>query len=335
MSLTTGLRRQLITLRLAGDHLGGGRPGDASDRLHDSVDALDAGCRAALEAADAKGLHWQLSTAPRTVRATAYEGAGMGLAALDLITPRRDRVGHFSVTYAGPYRYHLHLGVGMALARRRRSPEERLPWLDPLLGWAAADGYGFHATLFQRRRPLVAPPGWTPFARHLFDQGVGRALWMSLGTDSGNIRREVRALAEPRRGAVWCGLALAAAYTGGSPEQFAALREAAGRWSAELALGASLAAWARASAASPTQHTEDACRIFTGQSADTLATIAESARAALPVISPMPLMKLWRQRIAVRVDHLTNTSLSRTVDPPTQHVSRDGVRSEDLSLRAS
>lgn len=153
---------------------------------------------------------------------------------------------------------------------------------------------------------MALPGGWTPFAQQLFDQGVGRALWLGLGGNAGLIRREVRAFPEPRHGALWSGLGLAAAYAGGTPDQLAALRGAAPQWRAELAVGAALAAWNRATAASPVEHTDTACRILTGQGAATLAAIAEAARAELPVISPMPLVKLWRDRIGFRIDQLSH-----------------------------
>ena len=42
----------------------------------------------------------------------------------------------------------MHVGLGWALARLRRSVTPYLAQLDPLLGWLAVDGYGFHEGYF-------------------------------------------------------------------------------------------------------------------------------------------------------------------------------------------
>jgi hypothetical protein len=78
------------------------------------------------------------------------------------------------------------VGLGWAWARLPGNPERRLPALDPLLGWLAVDGYGFHEGYFHWRRRVSArelPRGLSASARRVFDQGLGRSLWFVEGAD--------------------------------------------------------------------------------------------------------------------------------------------------------
>ena len=53
---------------------------------------------------------------------------------------------------AGPgaaHTYMVHVGAGWALAQLRRRVDRALARLDPLLGWLAVDGYGFHQGYFR------------------------------------------------------------------------------------------------------------------------------------------------------------------------------------------
>ena len=65
----------------------------------------------------------------------AYEGAGMALALLDVLTPwRRTRLRDFLAGEGSPHSYMLHIGGGWALARVRRPVDSWLARLDPLWG---------------------------------------------------------------------------------------------------------------------------------------------------------------------------------------------------------
>src|SRR5262249_17981382 len=78
------------------------------------------------------------------LRGFAFEGAGMGLALLDQLTPwRRRRLHSFLQGPAAAHTYLIHVGAGWALALLRRRIGRPLACLDPVLRWLAVDGYGF------------------------------------------------------------------------------------------------------------------------------------------------------------------------------------------------
>lgn len=273
-------------------------------RFRDVAETLVEGYHAALTDPRPTPLQRQLATVPTQLSGIAYEGAGMGLAALDLVTPGTHHVSTFSEGPARNHLYPFYVGVGLAYARLRRLPEAHLETLDPVLGWVTADGYGFHEAFFRRGpHPALAPrpQNMTDYGRQMFDQGVGRALWFSLGAEAEVVHFQVRGFAEHRHRALWGGIGLAASYCGGSAEQLRQLHAKSGDFRTELAVGAAIAAWGRDVADSPAPHTELAGEIFAGQSAATLARIAEDARIAVPRFSSRPAMEKWRCGIADRI----------------------------------
>jgi hypothetical protein len=206
---------------------------------------------------------------------------------------------------AGSARQHVfpfYVGVGLAYARLRSAPEAHLGHLDPLLGWVTADGYGFHELFFHRSRTVdaqVVPRRLTSYARRMFDQGVGRGLWFSGGADPERTAREIAGFPQGRHADLWGGVALASSYGGGTDRQ--GLEEVvriAGRYDGSLARGAAVAAWGRQQAGNPAEHTELACQVYCGRSAEAAAQVVENARSHLPATSAEPMHEVWRQRIA-------------------------------------
>src|SRR2546430_14830622 len=114
------------------------RPGFAPEALHrfaPVVESLALGYHATLEDSSASALVVRLQGVDPPLCGFAYEGAGMGLGALDLLTPWKKRLGAFVEGPGGPHIYTVYVGFGLALARLRRSPERYLDDLDPLLRW--------------------------------------------------------------------------------------------------------------------------------------------------------------------------------------------------------
>ncbi len=239
-------------------------------------------------------------------RGFAFEGAAMAVALLDLLTPwKRDRLGRYLAGAGEPHMYMVHVGAGWALARLGRGPRfDSLP-LDPLLRWLALDGYGFHEGYFAWRRTLVEqrrPVGFHGYAARAFDQGLGRSLWFVEAGDPARIAHRIAAFPVERRADLWSGIGLAATYAGGVPaEALTALRSLAGAASAHLAQGAAFAAQAREHAGNPAAHTELACEILTGRTAEAAARVTDQARAELPADREAPAYEEWRTRIRERI----------------------------------
>lgn len=207
----------------------------------------------------------------------AFEGAGMACALRDLLAPwRPSRLRRFIAGAGRDHDYIAVVGAGFAVAR---VPWGRRLWpwlmgrLDPLIAWCVPDGYGFHEGIFRRRRYIenrAAPPAWLPpFARQLFDSGLGRSLWWSLGAHPRSIARAIGAFPAARQPEMWCGIGVAAAYAGGVREDaLLELLHLAGPCRADFLSGVPFAARMRQKGRNPSPVTRHACELLLGRSCE-------------------------------------------------------------------
>lgn len=238
-------------------------------------------------------------------RGFAFEGAAMGLALLDCLTPwKESRLRAFLVGPGKSHTYMIHVGVGWALARAPwlcRSIERMLPDLDPLLCWLSVDGYGFHEGYF--RWPKYLKGGAHPrrlrgYARRVFDQGLGRSLWFVDGADIKHIPATISEFPDDRRPDLWSGVGLACAYAGAvGRAEMESLKTSAQAYCFQLAQGAAFAAKARERACNETEYTNNACRIFCGITAAEAAKVVDIALNNLSDDEERPAYEVWRQRI--------------------------------------
>jgi hypothetical protein len=264
--------------------------------------AFVTGFNLALAAGDGDELADPALALPAAERGFAYEGAGMALALLDLLTLGRGRrLAAFLGGQGAPHVYMVHVGAGWALARLRRRPWGRLGGLDPLLRWLALDGYGFHEGFFApvrciRRRER--PRRLIGYELRVFDQGLGRSLWFVDGADVERVAATVAGFPVARRGDLWSGVGLAAAYADAvEAEELERLAELLGPYHAHAAQGTAFAATARLRAGNPVPHTTVACEVLCGTGIERAAATVE---AALRGIEPDPAgtgYELWRTRI--------------------------------------
>jgi len=277
--------------------------GEARQRLETVGTAFLAGYHAALErAGDPDALPAALGRVDAELRGFAYEGAAMAVALLDALMPwRRPRFAAFVRGAGAPHVYMLHVGAGWALARLRRPLRGVPAGMDPLLGWLAADGYGFHEGYFHPWRTVGAgavPDRVTGYARRAFDQGVGRSLWFVCGAEAGRIAAAIGSFGAERRCDLWSGVGLACAYAGGCPPAEAeALSVLSAAHRPALAQGAAFAAGARGRAGNPAPHTDLACRRLCGCSAHDAAAVVDAAAEDLTPHGDLPAYEVWRLRI--------------------------------------
>lgn len=260
------------------------------------------GYHASIEDDAPESLVARLDSVEREWHGFAYEGAAMGLTLLDQLTPwKRDRLQAFINGPGERHIYMVHVGVGWVLARLRRRVQRPLARLDPLLGWLAVDGYGFHEGYFHWRRYLnrrPVPSRLTGYARRVFDQGLGRSLWFVDGADVERIPATIAGFPLSRRADLWSGVGLACAYAGGVDRaRLDTLRAAASAYVPQLAQGVCFAAQARRRAENPAEHTEIACRIICGLSADEAAQLTHVALDNLSATQDEPVYEVWRRRI--------------------------------------
>lgn len=260
------------------------------------------GYHAALEETKFDPLARRLATVETEFRGFAFEGAAMGLALLDCITPwRKDRWRTFTEHLAEHHIYMMHVGLGWALARLRRCVTPHVAQLDPLLGWLVIDGYGFHEGYFgwpQYVERKATPARLDGYEQRVFDQGLGRSLWFVKGASVMAIASEIDAFPSARRDDLWSGVGLACAYAGGcSQTAMESLRTAADEHLPALAQGVAFAAKTRHRAANLNSHTETVCRLICGHSAEEAAAITDAALKDLRGEGGLPAFEVWRRRI--------------------------------------
>jgi enediyne biosynthesis protein E3 len=268
--------------------------------------AFASGYHAALEDDDLKTLFAALNSVELDLQGFAYEGAAMGLALRDFLTPwRRDRVGSFLRGTGGAHAYMVHVGAGWLLARIPGRISPRLARFDPLLRWLVVDGYGFHEGFFRWQRYIEgqpAPARLGGYARRAFDQGFGRCLWFIDGGEVARIPQTIAAFSLERQRDLWSGVGLAATYAGEvSQHDLASLRESSGHHRPCLAQGAAFAAKARLRANIASAYTDRATMAFCGLPAAAAAQITDDALQALPPDGTEPTYETWRQRVQAKL----------------------------------
>lgn len=275
---------------------------EARRRLEQIGIVFLSGYHAALEESEFGPLARRLAIVETDLQGFAFEGAAMGLGLLDCFTPwRKDRWRTFTEGLGQPHIYMMHVGLGWALARLRRSVTSHLAQLDPLLGWLAVDGYGFHEGYFSWPRYVEWQEIHTRlhgYALRVFDQGLGRSMWFVKGADVAAVVNAINAFPSARRDDLWSGVGLASAYAGGCDRAaIASLRAAAKGHLPSLAQGVAFAAKTRQRAANLNLHTENICRLICGHSAEETAAITDAALEDLREEGALPAFEVWRRRI--------------------------------------
>jgi hypothetical protein len=236
------------------------------------------------------------------LRGFAYEGAAMGFALLDRLTPwRPNRFGQFLRIKGDVHPYMLHVGVGWVWARIPLGTRRARARLDPVLAWLAYDGWGFHEGFFRWPKYVDGnrwPMQLTGYEKRSFDQGLGRSLWFVNGGNPDLILEMTKKFPADRRGDLWSGIGLAATYAGiVTQETLSTLRNCAGeKWSC-LAQGAAFAAEARQRAGNSAEYTEMATRILCGLSTTEAARLCDTTLENLPENGSEPAFEIWRTRI--------------------------------------
>lgn len=224
-----------------------------------------------------------LESVPLGERGFAYEGAAMGLAITDWMTPGRAMFERFLAGSANHHEYMLWVGLGWSFARLPISPLPALSRFCSVNKWLALDGYGFHHGYFGWQRSVVQqkrPRSMIGDAANVFDQGLGRSLWFVRGANPKAIAATITTFESDRAADLWAGIGLAAAYAGGVDRSvLAELKHLAASHFPSLAQGIVFAAEARRRAGNPVSHSETSCEEVLGM---TLAKAADIATECIP-----------------------------------------------------
>jgi hypothetical protein len=278
----------------------------ADDRVRAKLEGIGrafvSGYNGALQHQHLDTLTRELESTELEFRGFAYEGAAMGLCLLDYFSlPRGKRFQAFLQGPGHPHAYMLHVGAGWTLGRLPQNLKGFLARLDPLLGWLAIDGFGFHEGYFHWQRSFEAqkvPGKISGYALQVFDQGLGRSLWFVCCGEVRRIASTIGRFPAARRADLWSGVGLASAYAGGVDSgSLESLRQLSGQYYAQLAQGVAFAAKARQRAGNLVEHSESAARIICGMSAGDAALITDLAAARLKPSDKQPNYEVWRQLI--------------------------------------
>jgi len=236
------------------------------------------------------------------LRGFSYEGAGMGLALRVLMTPGSTVFADF---FGGPdgsaHLYMGQVGAGWAMARFPLRHAALGRQLDPIYGWLAWDGYGFHQAFFSGRE-VVDQQGGVParadYAPRAFDQGMGRALWFIRGARPAAVDETIARFPEERRGDLWNGVGLAATYAGCVDEEaLVELARRAGPYRRELRQGCGLAVITRLRAGNPAPHVSLAAQVLLGEDVEPAAARINAYLSTLPA-EPDSFPRLRRELLA-------------------------------------
>lgn len=276
--------------------------------------AFLAGLSSAAGARRVTDVDTDLAPLPTRFQGFAYEGAAMGFALVDAITPGKPRrSAEFLAGTGDRHVYMAYVGIGWAMARLPRFLWGRASAAatDPLLRWLVLDGYGFHQAYFHtaeyvaNRRTVRGFPwpaeGPTWYADRVVDQGIGRAIWFVAGSDPTRAADLIDAFPVARHQDLYSGAGLAATYAGGATEaELALFLRRSGDHAPFVAQASAFAAQARIRAGLLTPHTELATEVFCRTGAVEAAKITDEEIPPVAAESDLPAYEVWRCAVAAR-----------------------------------
>lgn len=232
----------------------------------------------------------------------ALEGVGMGLAKKNLhASDWHNRVEAFVEGKSVFYQVMVFLGVGALLATDRLPLYSYItPYLEPfnpLRIWAILDGYGFQCGMLHWQDYLYGQPRPEEIIEYngrVFDQGLGRSIWVIDAGDITRVPQTISAFSPIRQPDLWCGIGYVCSSVGAAQrESLKALGKAAGSYLPALAQGAACAAKFRRLLGTPAAHVEMAYEVLSEMVTD-VAETTDKALKSLPNIGATPVESLWR-----------------------------------------
>ncbi|MDF0531669.1 DUF1702 family protein [Tsukamurella sp. 8F] len=271
--------------------------------LEDALRAAVGGYHAVLEGGGIDAMvNRVLERFPKGMNGYAHEGIAMGLTGMDCWLPGKSRFREFLAGAGDAHIYMSHIGAGEALARMGRLPEPFLNRLDnPVERWLVMDGYGFHHGFFQREKYVtkqLLAPYLSPYARRVFDQGLGRSIWFTAGADVDRVAADVAAFSPARQADLWLGIGTGCCYAGGmEPWEIARLREVAAPHVPYVAAGAAFAAKGRHRAGNPVPDTEMACEVLCEASSSDAGAVVDDVLANIPAHYSRPAFQIVQEAV--------------------------------------
>jgi len=244
-------------------------------------------------------------------RGFSYEGAAMGYTMLDAVGFKRNRFQNFLNKSAQKHIYMVHVGAGWAYAKLPGHVEKKIQSFDPLLKWLVIDGYGFCHTYFNTKKYVIdrTMPSLSDYGNHVFYQGLGRCLWFVEGTNPERIAKRISSFPREYASDLWSGTGLASAYAGGVERSILEQIKTHGqKYILNIGQGSAFAAAARIHAGNLVPHTDMACMVYSGITAQTASEITKDSRLAIAGIKndEVPAYERWRKKICSSLSEIVN-----------------------------
>lgn len=244
-------------------------------------------------------------------RSVAAEGTSMGLAILDLVLGKKTRWSHFKQQIHQCYTPAIYLGRGMALGLIKPRCQFHQDVQESLFSWLTVDGMGFSQALLHHMHKIGKSPGLLPLHdcdapthQSIFDQGIGRFLWINHGNELPILVSIINKQEKHRLADLWSGVGVAATFLGSvDKENMQYLKQEAGVYASDLAVGASLACRVRLADGSRMPHLNDVIETLCGVNAQECAEMGEQM---LDKLSPFGVdmngihysnYHVWRKRM--------------------------------------
>lgn len=215
-------------------------------------------------------------------RPVAAEGAAMGVAVLDVVLKKKNRWSQFQ-QQIGRYAPSLYLGRGMAIGLLKPRCQFHQDVHESMFTWLLVDGMGFAQGFLHQLNKLGKSQGPLPLHdcdaqthQSVFDQGLGRFLWFNHGHELPVLVNVISKQEKNRRADLWSGVGVASTFLGlVDKENMQYLKQEAGIYAADLAVGATLACRARLADGCHLPHLEDVIETLCGVTAEECLELSE------------------------------------------------------------
>lgn len=234
----------------------------------------------ASETADDASLIALLEQNDKTFISIAYEASAMERALLDF------NVNAFALPHwqaflhqAPEHSTQIHIGLGWAIAKRRIALAQVEAAIEPQQVPRVLDGVGYCEGTFKQRIAVkeMKTPEWLNGNLHKgYDQGLGRSLWYTAKAEPESLTSLITPFAEERKQDLWRGVGIALAYVGGCDEEkLQQLKTLSGTFTADLAVGVTLATLSRKTASTINADTELTCQLICNADVESVCAGAE------------------------------------------------------------
>ncbi|NEZ63615.1 DUF1702 family protein [Leptolyngbyaceae cyanobacterium CCMR0082] len=275
-------------------------------QLRPPVIAFATGMNTAIEVALSDLLIGQLDGFNDNCRGFAYEGAGMGLAIIDL-SRNKGLIPKFLKAEGANYSELIHIGIGCAIAVLKKELEPKLKEIEPMQRWWLPDGFGFFTGIYKWEETVdeqLIPSQIKGHSLRAFDRGLGRRMWFAFSGDPKAIANTISTFPKSRQIELWSGVGIASTFAGGvERETLLSLKQLAGDSCSYLALGSALAAKCRYTAGNIIEYTNLACSILCGMSASDASIVVVKALEELeanpnePLDVAQPVFETMREHV--------------------------------------